>query len=181
MNNPISRQEELVVQELKGEILIYDLRTDKAFCLNETSGLVWQMCDGTRSAAEISRELSSQLNTKIGEDVVWLALDLLKKENLLSNADNVKPDFGGVTRREAIKKAGLASMIALPVIASLIAPTAAMAQSGGLAATCATNNCACTNGTTVKDSVCGACVIGGCLVCRKQSAGVGGNGYCSPT
>lgn len=29
-NNPIARQKEIVVQELKGEGLIYDLKTNKA-------------------------------------------------------------------------------------------------------------------------------------------------------
>jgi hypothetical protein len=51
---PHSRTKELVVQELKGELLIYDLSTNKAFCLNETSALVWQLCDGKSSISEIS-------------------------------------------------------------------------------------------------------------------------------
>ena len=43
---PKARKENLVVQESNGEVLIYDLDTNKAFCLNETSALVWQACDG---------------------------------------------------------------------------------------------------------------------------------------
>lgn len=29
------------MQELENEVLIYDLKADNAFCLNETSALVW--------------------------------------------------------------------------------------------------------------------------------------------
>lgn len=38
-SNPTSRKEAIVVKELEGEVLIYDLRIDKAYCLNETSAL----------------------------------------------------------------------------------------------------------------------------------------------
>jgi hypothetical protein len=37
--NPKSRQNDLVVQELEGEVLIYDLSINKAYCLNPTSAL----------------------------------------------------------------------------------------------------------------------------------------------
>jgi hypothetical protein len=37
---PVCRQNSLVVQELAGEILIYDLKANKAVCLNETSALI---------------------------------------------------------------------------------------------------------------------------------------------
>jgi hypothetical protein len=36
---PISRQQNIVVQDLGSEVLIYDLTINKAFCLNETSAL----------------------------------------------------------------------------------------------------------------------------------------------
>lgn len=40
---------ELVVQEFEKEVLIYDLNNHKAYTLNETSSLVWRMCDGKTS------------------------------------------------------------------------------------------------------------------------------------
>jgi hypothetical protein len=39
-NNPKNRKNDIVIQELKDEILIYDLTTNKAYCLNETSAAV---------------------------------------------------------------------------------------------------------------------------------------------
>src|SRR5688500_18473437 len=126
---PTSRREDIVVQGLFGEVLIYDLKADKAFCLNETSALVWGNCDGTKSVGEIAKSVGEKTNTSVSEELIWLALDQLKKENLLSDDTEIVSKFKGISRREAIRRAGLASMIALPVISSLVAPTAAAAQS----------------------------------------------------
>ena len=126
---PMGRKDNLVVQEIDGEVLIYDLTENKAFCLNETSALVWQACDGTKSAAEISQFISQKLNLPANEDLVWFALDQLKKEKLIENSEEIPNHFAGVSRREVIKKIGLGSMVALPIVASMIAPTAVHAQS----------------------------------------------------
>lgn len=132
MKTPKTRTENIVVQEIENEILIYDLETNKAFCLNETSALIYQLCDGKKSVEEISQHIKQKLNQPISEDLIWLALDNFKKDNLFEEGEQIEIDFGGLTRRQIIKKVGLASMIALPVVASVIAPSAAMAQSGGV-------------------------------------------------
>lgn len=138
MNKPNGRKQNLVIQELDNEILIYDLDKNKAYCLNETSSLVWRLCDGSNSITDISQEIGKQLNIEANEDLVWLAIDQLKKEKLIANGDELTSKFEGISRREAIKKVGLATMIALPVVTGLTAPTAAFAQSvmggGGLPA-----------------------------------------------
>ncbi|MGB7068859.1 MAG: PqqD family protein [Pyrinomonadaceae bacterium] len=127
-NKPLSRKRDLVVQDLDNEVLIYDLTVNKAYCLNKTSSMVWQECDGKRSVAEISQILSKDQNSSVSEDVVWLALKQFKKDNLLSNEALVTP-FDGLSRRETVKRIGLTSMAALPLIASLVAPTPIHAQS----------------------------------------------------
>ena len=126
---PLSRKENIVVQELEGEILVYDLSENKAFCLNETSALVWQACDGNKTPAEISSFISKQLNTPANEDLVWLALDELKKEKLIENGNELPNHFAGISRRDAIKKVGLSTLIALPVIVAVTSPAAAAAGS----------------------------------------------------
>ena len=131
-NKPVSRKKDIVIQELNGEVLVYDLRDNKAFCLNETSALVWQMCDGNNSVSEISKNLSKKLKSVVSEDYVWLAIDQLKDENLIANAEELRSSFEAMNRRDVIKKVGLASMIALPFVAGMVAPTSAMAVSAGL-------------------------------------------------
>lgn len=126
---PLCRSENIVIQKLADETLLYDLEVDKAFCLNETSALIWGACDGKKTLAEISSELTKKLNSTITEEIVFLALNSLNKEGLLVHNDKFNNKFNGMSRREVIKKIGLATAVALPVISSLIAPTAADALS----------------------------------------------------
>jgi hypothetical protein len=180
-NNPVARQTDLVVQELKGELLIYDLLVNKAYCLNETSALVYQLCDGSRSVREISGQLSRELKSPVPEDLIWVALEQLKKSNLLAAGEELEISFGGgLSRREAIRRVGLASVIALPVISSLVAPTAADAQSGG--GTCPSNVCippgqdACAGCTGTQTFTVFASTNGSCTF----STGVTINQSCNP-
>jgi hypothetical protein len=108
------------------EVLVYDLDTNKAHCLNQTAAFVWKSCDGRNSVADITKLVGNDSGTAIPEDLVWLAIDQLSEKNLLAN--NLKADFNGSTRREVIKKIGLAAVIALPLVASLTAPTSVLAS-----------------------------------------------------
>lgn len=162
-NNPISRKEKIVVQELENEVLIYDLKINKAYCLNETSRFVWQLCDGNNSVSGMSRSLSRKLKTDVGEDLIWLSLDQLKQNNLLEKSDEVEIDFGGLNRRQIIRKIGFASLVTLPVIASVVAPNAVSAQSLSpfLASCTADSQCAsgnCSDSNPVFPQLC--CVPG---------------------
>ena len=107
-NKPLGRRDNVVVQEIDGEVLIYDLAKNKAFCLNNTSALVWQSCDGKKTIAEISDWLGKQLKSNVNEDVVWLALDQLSQEGLIVRETKPVSKFAGISRRDVIKKVGLA-------------------------------------------------------------------------
>jgi len=134
---PIARKAELVVKISGVEILIYDLKTNKAFCLNETSAFVWNLCDGDRSISAIARKMSREMKAPIDEELVWLTLSQLDRENLLARDLEPIEAFTGLSRRALIKKVGLTSVVALPVVNSLVAPRATMAQSGiGLLGQC---------------------------------------------
>ncbi len=140
-NNPMARQTGLVVQEMPGEVLVYDLDSNKAHCLNESAALVWKSCDGTKSVTDIVRQFESNGGGKVTEDFVWLAIDQLNENSLLEN--DISPRFKGQSRRQVLKTIGLASMVALPVIASLVAPQSAL---GAVSCACTTPaNCAATN------------------------------------
>lgn len=165
MNNlqtPIARQEGLVIQEMADEVLIYDLDTNKAHCLNQTASMVWKACDGKNSVTDITNTLEKELNASVPEDLVWLAIDQLSQDNLLEK--QIQTKVSGISRREVIKKIGFASMVALPVIGLLSLPQNA------LAVTCPASICAdvsgsggcaagtgCCNGTCVTVGTCAAC------------------------
>jgi hypothetical protein len=138
---PEIRKNDVVIQQLENELLIYNLKDNKAFCLNRNSAMVWQLCDGTKSISEIAELMSKDLKMSISEDFVWLAISDLRKEGLVEVESN-QPFLEGKSRREVIRKIGFASMITLPVISSLVAPRAVDAQSSCLilGQTCTFNN-----------------------------------------
>lgn len=148
---PIARSANITVQNLDNETLIYDLTINKAFMLNETSAFIWNHLDGQMSIAELSRRLGAKFKQKANEEIVWLAIEQLKNNNLLKEAESFQTPLSDINRREVIKRAGLATMIALPIITGLTAPQAAHAASNSIAACqpcslanpqCASGNCA---------------------------------------
>jgi len=125
---PKARQEELLVQELHEEILIYDMERNEAHCLNRTAALVWRHCDGETTVAELAHLLEAELASPVGEDIVWLALEQLEQYHLLQEPVVQWEETGRTTRRKLLKL-GVAATV-LPLVTSITAPTAAMAQSG---------------------------------------------------
>ena len=125
--SPEARKEGLVIHKLGEEVLVYDLNRHKAHCLNKTAALVWERCDGKTSVAQLVQQLETELKTRVDREVVWLAVDQLDKSRLLQS--RIAPDANRISlsRRELIKRAGLGAAIALPVVSSIIAPTAAQA------------------------------------------------------
>ena len=149
-NNPMARQNGIVVQEMPDEVLVYDLDSNKAHCLNQSAALVWKSCDGTNTVGDIVRQFESTGGGKVTEDFVWLAIDQLNENGLLETT--VAPRFPGQSRRQVLKTIGLASMVALPVIASLVAPSNAL---GAVSCNC-TAGSQCANRACPSTTVCNA-------------------------
>jgi hypothetical protein len=147
---PKARTEQLIVKEVDDEVLVYDLKSDKAHCLNKTAANVWKNCDGEKSLSDIKAALASDSGAAVDEGVVWLALDQLKQFKLLAEVPSAPAVFAGMSRRQLMRNLGVAA-IALPVVVSIISPTAAFAAScinpGGAppGATCLTNGACCSN------------------------------------
>jgi hypothetical protein len=137
-NNPLARQKGLVVQEMPDEVLVYDLDTNKAHCLNQSAALVWKSCDGNNSISDIMKHFELTGAGKVSEDFVWLAIDQLNENGLMDG--DVAPRFAGQSRRQVLKTIGFASVVALPIIASVVAPQNAL---GAVNCGCTSNaNCA---------------------------------------
>jgi len=125
---PKARTEQLIVKEVDDEVLVYDLKTDQAHCLNKTAARVWEYCDGRNSLADIRTALVADSGALVDEGLVWLALDQLQQYNLLAEAPSAPPAFAGMTRRQLVRTLGVAA-IALPVVVSIVSPTAVSAAS----------------------------------------------------
>lgn len=158
--NPKSKKESIVVQENDGETLIYNTSTQKAYLLNESAAFVWNNCDGNRDAGAIAKELAEKYKHKVDEDIVWLAIDQLNRESLMTEAGDIPAVFNKKSRREVIKRLGLGAVIALPTITSLIAPVSADAASTCLSAGqtgCLSGTPCCPNLTCNRDEFGGTC------------------------
>jgi len=145
---PIARKQGLVIQELPDEVLVYDLDRDRAHCLNPTAAFVWQRCDGKHTTAQIARTLGRQFDCAVDENIIWLALDQLGKNHLLDRQPAPPPALLGMNRRAMVRALGLAAMVAVPVVTSIVAPSPAQAASCGATGT------GCTTGAQCCSTVC---------------------------
>ena len=122
---PLARRERLLIRELADELLVYDQADHRAHCLNRTAATVFRHADGTRTAAEIARLVAPE--GADGEPAVAEALARLAEAGLLEKG----PSPASLSRREAMRRAGLGAAVLLPAVASIVAPSPAEA-----AATC---------------------------------------------
>ena len=150
---PRARKENLIVKEVDGETLVYDVANDKAHCLNQTAARIWQYCDGNRSIAEIAELMSTPGNTPVADAVVLLALDQLQKFALLETKHEPVFQLGGMNRRELARRVGLGAL-ALPLILSIVSPTAAQVGSAGSLQHCCGSPGDCNPGLTCQQSAC---------------------------
>lgn len=151
---PEARKKGLVVQELSGEVLVFDRERNKAHCLNQTAALVWNHCDGKTSVEQIARAIEKEIKAPVAEDVIWLGVDQLSKTHLLQERAKVPEDRSGISRREVMKRIGLATAVALPAVTSIVAPRAVQA------ATCLTAGQSCTASAQCCSGICNA---GSCI------------------
>lgn len=172
-SNPRGLFSNIVVQNLEDELLIYNLETHQAYSLNSISARIWNLCDGNHNVSDISRKLSRDSHQAVPEELVVFALNDFQKENLLSAPWKPEAEFSKLSRREVIRKVGFTSMAALPVITSLIAPTAAHAAS-----TCPLAargvSCTCSNGAG--SSCASAACAAGCTCSNLGALNTGGGG-----
>jgi hypothetical protein len=113
------RRDDLLVQKVGDEMIVYDLASNRAHSLNRTASLVFEKLDGKRPLDGVAKELGKALGKAASKDLVAAAVDELAKADLL------RPG-AALPRRSVLR--GLAAGL-LPVVVSIAVPTAASAQS----------------------------------------------------
>jgi len=140
---PAARTEDLIVQEMADEVLVYDQRRHQAHCLNETAARVWRGLDGQSTARQVAARLSQQQGIEMSAAVVEIAVDQLQRSGLLSGSPTAN-STSGMSRRAILKRVGVGAAVALPVVASIVAPRAAQAATCmGPGASCSTSSQCC--------------------------------------
>ncbi len=148
---PAARIDGLVVTESRDEVLVYDTAQHHIHHLNQTSAIVWRLCDGRRTVADLVREAQVKDSGKVTEDSVRLALTKLADAKLLDGPLAASMQGARHTRRTLLKRAAVAGAVAVPAIVSMSAPAAAGAISGlDCGETCDSLNSQC-------NSRCGQC------------------------
>jgi hypothetical protein len=154
---PKARRDQLIVRELPDEILVYDLKCDRAHCLNKTSAMVWKHCDGKMTTRQMAGLLEREFGTSVDNDLILLALSQLRKFDLLERTRSAIRTRKPSRRDVALKY--LPAALALPVILSIVAPTRVQAAS----VPCTATGVACAG--TICCSTGAACPLGIGAVC----------------
>jgi hypothetical protein len=119
----LARREQLLVERLGDEVVVYDQDADVAHCLSPSVAAVWEHADGTRSDAQIAQA------TGLSDGEVSDALAQLRSVGLLESAIATG---GAVTRREAARRFARigGAAFAAPLIYSVAVGPASAAASG---------------------------------------------------
>jgi hypothetical protein len=162
----MARTDDLVIEQVDKEILLYDERNGQAHCLSAVAAQVWRACDGRTPVDRLSSLLG------LDEDTLARALGELDACGLLASGPAgshglTRREAHGLTRREAASRMAKAGAVAAsaPLIYSIVAPTPALAASQnyclglrcqGSCSTCYSNGCACCGDGTSGKYVCTA-------------------------
>ena len=125
---PKARRSQLVIKELASETLVYDEGNHQAHCLNQSAAFVWKHCDGRRSIPTLARLMEKEMNAGVSEQTVRLAIKQLEESHLLQASSSGSAWLPQTSRRQLIRSLGVAA-VALPIIVSVVAPSAAAAAS----------------------------------------------------
>ena len=159
-NLPRARRERLLIQTLPDELLIYDLDSHRAHCLNQTAALIWQSCDGKRTVKEMARFVEKESGQPVSESLIWFGLNQLSRFKLLEEQLATPGLKERMTRRELARRLGYATAALVPLISAIEAPTAAQA------ATCRALGVAC---TTTAQCCSTLCISGTCACIANHS------------
>ena len=122
---PKRRDRAVKVEDFQGEVLVYDLESHRAHCLNGLAVAVWRLSDGRSTVAEIASRVAAQQDAEADEDLIWRALSELDGAALLATPIEAAPI--DPSRRQALAQLGWAAGI--PLVLSIAVPSPAYSQS----------------------------------------------------
>lgn len=135
---PVARTENLLIQEVENELIIYDQKTNVSHCLNPISAFVWHHCDGQNTAKDIAQLLEESFpfvaNSEVDvRELVPLTVEELEKCQLIKEYLEENLAAPSFSRRKMVKTATLVGGFAIgsmfPLVKSIVTPEPAMASS----------------------------------------------------
>jgi hypothetical protein len=129
VSKPLARTEDMVVEELEHEVLVYDPKSKRAHCLDAVAARVWRAADGSSDVEALANRLD--LSVELVEQAVaeLESCELLETFGLDIVDSNGNGNGNGLTRREmTIRSAKVGTAVAAaPLVYSILAPTPAAA------------------------------------------------------
>src|SRR5215470_7778734 len=121
--------EGLLIERPAGELLVLKPSTNEAHALNQTAAIVFDLCDGATTPAEMVAEVARRTRLPADQGIVELALTELSDAGLITLEESAQPALSrrGLIRKLALPVAGIAL---LPVVETIMMPTVASGQSG---------------------------------------------------
>lgn len=98
---PTARTQDLILEELDDELVVYDKRTTIAHALSSDAAAVWRICDGELTVPQLGERLGLE------PAVVERALEALRESELLE-----EPSRPGYSRRQAVARMAVAGSAA---------------------------------------------------------------------
>jgi coenzyme PQQ synthesis protein D (PqqD) len=125
-----TRLENVKIERAADEILAVNSITSEAHAINQSAAAVFDLCDGKTSKAEMAAEIHRRTGLPADEEIVDLALSELADAGLIT-LDESEPQ-ARTTRRSLIRRFSLtaAAVAMLPVVETILVPTASAAGSG---------------------------------------------------
>jgi hypothetical protein len=151
---PKARTERLIVRQIEGEWLYYDMANHRATYLNPFSARVLTLCDGRRTAAGIAESLQPD---DVDEGIVLMTLEKLAKAKLLEPSYRSPSKAVVRTNRRDMMRgigAGAGALAMVPVVSAITVPTPAQATSCLGALQPCTDNSQCCSGVCVGALTC---------------------------
>jgi len=178
---PKARTEALLVEQVDAETVVYDLDSKGVHCLSPLAAAAYEYCDGHTTVSRIAQLAQERLGEPVTEDEISAALAQLDERSLLETPPLILRE--GISRRDLAKKSAKygAAVASVPLIASIVAPTA-MAQGSlipvgcsGCGGAAANQQCAPEGGSSSSAGHC--CQANGANKCNSGCC-VGANNSC---
>lgn len=138
---PVARTEGLIVEEVDGDVVLYDTERNKAHALNPLAARIWKHCDGERTVTDLTDLLAADTPN----DAVVNCLSQLERLHLLDAGSLGNVEGRVLSRRHLLRKVAIgaaAAAVVLPMVTSIVAPSAqAAASCQGVNADCTTKPC----------------------------------------
>jgi len=176
IRHPVAREEDLLVEHLADETVVYDTRTKEAHCLSPLAAAVFAHCDGQTTVDQLAALATDRLGELVDEPRVMEALAQLQERDLLA-----VPPRDGLTRRKMLRRTAMAgaATVSAPIITTIMAPTAAAQQTFFCSNECDCCECGCENQGVTCDNDGQECCFGNNCRCTAQSSGENGK-HCKP-